>query len=544
MTLKIGLGNSLILDATINPDFGQVEADPAVLNLSTFETFYPERRPFFVEGMQILRFPTFGGDGAGPGMFYSRRIGRGIGPDEVDISDEERVESLPQHATILGAAKLSGRISRGLSIGVLEAVTRREHSSVRSATGDVRDLPLDPAIHYNVLRARQDVLEGSYVGGIFTSVARERKAPALTAGLDWDLRLADATHRLDGFLAFTRTTDPDRQRVDGGAGRMQLARVAAVHWLWSASVDFTTPRYDINDVGFFRRPNDYGGFATLTYKEDVPAAVVRSYHFRTSMHERWNFDRANLNRNLELDTKVVFTNYWEVDASGGVDLGRYDDRETRGNGLYQKPTSGRFSVEVETDDRDVVALGLQQRWGWDERAMHRYAIEAKVEYRPVSWMAWSMETEFERVRRQEAWVENVSIGDRSISLFGDRSTDLASFTLRGEVTFTRDLTLQLYGQVFVAKGRYASFRAMDAPGVFHPWDGALPQRDFREHELHTNVVLRWEYVPGSTLYLVWSQVREGSDGTIFRTIQDDLGAVFRTPPSHVLLLKVSYWWNL
>jgi hypothetical protein len=541
--LKIGLGNSLTIDATVNPDFGQVEADPAVLNLSTFETFYPEKRPFFIEGMQIIRFATFGDDN-GPGMFYSRRIGRGIDPDEAGAEEDERVESIPQHVSILGAAKLSGRLTNTTSIGILQAVTRREYATVREPGQMARERLVEPESHYNVIRIKQDVLGGSSVGGILTSVARKAEAPALTAGLDWDLRLWEATHRLDGFLALSHTSDAAGQRVSGGAGRVHLARSAAVHWLWSASVDFTTPRYDINDVGFFRRPNDYGGFATLTYKEDQPAAVVRSYDIEAQAHERWNFDGAQLNRNLGLDINVLFSNYWETGVEFAVDFGQYDDRETRGNGLYRKPTSSVLELYGETDDRRVLALGAGYRTEWDAHGKREQSIEAVLEYRPLPWMEWTFETEFETIRGEEAWVTNTLLGGRTVSLFGDRNTDMANFTVRGEVTFTRDLTLQVYGQLFLAKGYTGSLRTMVAPGSFGTWPDDILPAGFNEHELHTNAVLRWEYVPGSTLYLVWSQAREGTGQKAHTVLGEDVADAFRLAPSNVLLLKVTYWWNM
>jgi hypothetical protein len=541
--LKIGIGSGLTLDATVNPDFGQVEADPAVLNLSTFETFYPEKRPFFIEGMQIIRFPTFGEDG-GPGMFYSRRIGRGIDPDEAMEDGDERVESVSQHVTILGAAKLSGRLTRSTSIGILEAVTRREYAMVRDAQQDVHERRVEPEAHYNVLRIKQDVLDGSSLGGILTSVARNGRAPGLTAGMDWDLRLWEATHRLDGFLAASHTSDRPGERISGGAGRIQLARIAAVHWLWSASADFTTPRYDINDIGFFRRPNDYGVFATLEYKEDQPAAVVRYYNIETKLHERWNFDRAQLNRGVGLDLNILFANYWEAGVEYSIDVGRYDDRETRGNGLYEKPGENSVEIFAATDDRKVLAFGIGQRWGWDRHGKRQYGIETALEYRPLSWMEWSFETEVERVRNQEAWRGTGVNAGRLVNIFGDRNTDMVSFTLRGEVTFTRDLTLQVYGQLFLAKGGFISSRAMVGPGAFVEQPMGMLPFDFNEHELHTNAVLRWEYLPGSTLYLVWSQARQGT-GQVARTVLGaDLADAFRLAPSNILLLKVTYWWNV
>ena len=198
--LKVGLANNFVLDATINPDFGQVEADPAVLNLSTMETFYPERRPFFIEGMQIFRFSTFGGDGAGPGLFYSRRIGRALGEDRVPLEDGEHLVRAPQAATILGAVKVAGKTAGGLSVGVLQAVTDREYAIVEK-DGRESERQVETAASYSLVRLRQDVLDGSSVGMIATVVARETHLPSFTGGMDWNLYDGERKHGLTGFLA-------------------------------------------------------------------------------------------------------------------------------------------------------------------------------------------------------------------------------------------------------------------------------------------------------------------------------------------------------
>ena len=186
LDLKYGLAGNLTLNATVNPDFGQVEVDPAVLNLTTFETFYPEKRPFFVEGAQIINFTTFGGN-LGPGLFYSRRIGR---PPSIqaDTSGGRTLREYPATTTILGAAKLTGKTAGGLSIGALSAVTAEEEAVVVDSLGREARQVVAPLSSYNVLRLRQDVLQNSNVGGALTAVARRGGEPAFTGGFDWKLR--------------------------------------------------------------------------------------------------------------------------------------------------------------------------------------------------------------------------------------------------------------------------------------------------------------------------------------------------------------------
>ena len=540
--LKLGIGNNLTLDATVNPDFGQLEADPAVLNLSTFETFYPERRPFFIEGTQIIRFATFGDDG-GPGLFYSRRIGRAISPEEAEVPPGGRIEKIPQHVTILGAAKLTGKFAGGMSLGVLQAVTREEVARVVDAEGSSSEQVLEPLALYNVARFRQDVLSGSYVGGIVTSVARASRLPAFTGGADWNLKLESSAYQLDGFLAGSHTTNGTGERISGSAGKLQFQRLAARHWLWFLEADFTTPGYNINDIGFFRRPNDFGGIFSLKYKEDAPASVVRSYAATLMLHERSNFDGANIFRTLGLKTDILLDNYWQVSAAADLDVGQFDDRETRGYGLYRKPTGYSAGLALETDDREALSGGIFQTFGWDERGKRQWTAEGWLECRPASWSEYSVEAGFGRVRNQEAWVENVDLNGNGVAtIFGDRETQEVSLTVRGSMTFTRDLTLQIYGQLFLAKGHYSGFRQMVAPDTFVPYPyGGNP--DFNTQTFNTNLVLRWEYLPGSTMFLVWSQARDAQGDQYFTSFHDDLRGTFHVPPANVIMLKVSYWWG-
>ncbi|MDI6766805.1 MAG: DUF5916 domain-containing protein [Bacteroidota bacterium] len=304
--IKYGISSNFTLDATVNPDFGQVEADPAVLNLSTYETFYPEKRPFFIEGTQILRFTTFGGR-FGPGMFYSRRIGRAISIGEIDVPENGRLEKYPQSTTILGAVKLTGKTSTGFSIGVLEAFTNEEKATVNDSVGQMSEQVLEPFGYYNVIRLKQDIMDNSNVGMILTSVLKDSRYPTFTNGYDWNLKFNENAYSLSGFLALSHRTKQSGNKMTGSAGKIGFGKVAGEHWLWSLNTDFTSKKYNINDVGFFFRPNDFGGSGSITYKENVPADVVRYYDFGLSLHERWNFDRINISRNVGIDGHFLFS---------------------------------------------------------------------------------------------------------------------------------------------------------------------------------------------------------------------------------------------
>ena len=538
LDLKYGVSSNFVIDATINPDFGQVEADPAVLNLSTFETFYPEKRPFFIEGTQIIRFTTFGGD-FGPGMFYSRRIGRAISQRDVSVPAGGRIEELPQNVTILGAAKVSGKTNNGFSIGVLQAVTQEEKAVVVDSSGSKQDQVVEPLAYYSIFRLKKDFHGNSNIGMMFTATAKETRIPAFTNGYDWHVYLGENTYALNGFLALSHTTNAQGTRRTGSAGKMQFERIAAEHWLWSVSGDFTNPKYNINDVGFFFSPDDFGAVASLTYKEDTPAEVVRYYSIGGHVHVRQNFEGANIARQMNIRSQLLFTNYWSMSGSLDADGGIFDQYESRGYGLYRKPVNYQANISVTSDPRLDVTGTISQGFVWDEKEKRGFAMSGGVMFKPLSWMEYSVSAEYQKVRNQEAWADAIA----GSAIFANRNTDEYNFTLRSTITFTRDITVQFYSQVFLAKGHYEKFRQMINPSDFLAYN-YIGSPDFNRRELHTNLVLRWEYLRGSTLYLVWSQARGAVAGNYFTSLNNDLNGTFEIPPSNTILLKASYWLTL
>ncbi len=536
-------GSGLTIDATINPDFGQVEADPAVLNLTTYETFYPEKRPFFIEGSQIIRFTTFG-DEFGPGLFYSRRIGRAL---DVEPPDGGYVLNQPRFVTILGAAKISGKTKSGLSIGVLEAVTRRETATMVDENGHRAEEVVEPLANYSLVRLRQDLLENSNVGMIITSVNRDGKLPAMTAGLDWNLKFLESVYRIDGFLAGSRTTNTLGQRVDGTAGKFDFSKEGGPHWRGSISFDFTGKKFNINDMGFFRRPNDYGWIGQVLYRDDSVRSFERFWSVSGMYHLRRNFDGAEIIHSGMVDAEITFTNYWELDIEAQVDRGKYDDRETRGNGLYRRPGTQGVGMHVESDSRELVVAEVGADLSSDERFGRFFGIGAEVEIKAASNAELKFELE-RNVRRNElAWADNyleypidAPLSPRTVTVFADRSSEEWSLTTRGAYIFTPELSLEAYFQLFFAKGKYENFYRMRAPDRFVSVPG-YSKPDFNELSFNSNLVLRWEYLPGSTLFLVWSQARNGERGTYRTPFGDNFSNTFALPADNVLLLKVSYW---
>lgn len=548
--LKYRPTGRITVDATINPDFGQVEADPAILNLSTFATFYPEKRPFFIEGSQIIRFSTFGDD-FGPGLFYSRRIGR---PISVEASPGGYVKNEPYFATILGAAKISGKTQDGLSIGVLEAVTREERSTFVDSVGNAFEQKVEPLSNFSVFRLRKDVLDNSNVGMILTNVSRDGSLSAITGGVDWNLRFLKSEYRMDGFIALSHTTHADRivqsvyggRYLDGSAGKVSFNKEGGEHWRWTLGYDFTSKEYNINDIGFFRRPNDHGSANTIRYREDIPSQHVLRWDVSTTYHYRTNFDNAELFNSVQLKGELLLSNYWEIEAQINADRGKYDDRETRGNGLYRKPATQSLQIQFGTDPRLPATGALEVSAGKDARASSNWTMKSQIEVKAASNITIQFSLNHTEINRFFAWAANLTSLDdpllpanRTHSVFAERTISEWDLTSRGSFVFTHNLTLQYYLQLFFAKGRFENPQRMQSEDSFVPYP--FSKSDFNELFLNSNVVLRWEYLPGSTAYLVWSQSRSGERGSYATPFGDNFGNIFGLPSTNVLLLKISYW---
>jgi hypothetical protein len=538
-------GSGLTIDATFNPDFGQVEADPAVLNLTTYETFYPEKRPFFVEGLQIIKFTTFGGE-FGPGLFYSRRIGRAL---NVEAPPGGYVLDEPRFATILGAAKISGKTSSGLSIGVLEAVTGKETATFVDSLGNRTKEVVEPLTNFSVVRLRQDLFENSNIGMILTSVNRDGRSPAMTAGADWNLRFQESIYRIDGFFAKSRTTNGAGEGLEGTAGKFNFSKDGGPHWRGAVSIDWTSKQYNINDMGYFRRPNDYGWIAQLLYRDDEVTDFKRIWSVSSQYHLRRNFDGAELFDQITVAGDILFPSYWEFKPQVVIDRGKYDDRETRGNGLYRKPGSLGLNVSLETDSRRPVVADVSLQYGSDELNMRGVTIGSEFEFKPVSNLTIEIGLQYSQRSRERAWVTNITeypidvpLPPRTVSIFAERSTTQWDLESRGSFVFTRDLTLQWYFQIFFAQGKYENYLRMLDPETFSPYQFSQPE--FNRLSFNSNLVLRWEYLPGSTLYVVWSQARQGEGGNYGTGFSDNFSKTFSLPVDNVLMLKVSYWLSM
>ncbi|HEX2077344.1 MAG TPA: DUF5916 domain-containing protein [Longimicrobium sp.] len=598
--LKYRLTSNFTLDATVNPDFGQVEVDPAVINLTAFETQFAERRPFFVEGAEIFRF---GGDGTNLG-FYSRRIGR-----PPTLAPPVAARDVPTTTRILGAAKLSGRTQGGWAIGVLDAVTGRETARFRTDDGDQR-MTAEPLTNYFVGRARRESRAGqTAVGGFVGAVNRNLdsdelsaalRSSAYSAGVDWFHQWAQRNWTLTGFLIGTHVRgdegvlistqrlpyhyfqrpDADHLQLDssltslsGFAGAVQVNRRMGRHWSAYGRLNTISPGYEVSDLGFQRRADRLDAEVGGDYQETRPGKVLRRWFTYGSALVEHNYAWENISNRLFWGGNLQLLNYWFAYTNVGVSLpGTVDDRLTRGGPAARRVGFYTVNAGVSSDPRkkvigDVGTFLQRDRAGGDDNQFF-----ARLLLRPAPHWEFSIGPSFSRTHVVAQYLGTVpdpaateTFGARYV--FASLNQTTTALEARLNYTFTPDLSLQVYAQPFIASGEYGAPKELERPGTFRfrvygedvgevvdgriypngtgpdAFSFAAPQPDFNFRSLRGNAVLRWEWRPGSTMYLAWQQNR--SD---FRPFGDfdlsrDADGVFGAAPDNIFLLKVSYWLN-
>lgn len=544
LDLKYGITQNFTLDIAANPDFGQVEVDQSVLNLTVFETFYPEKRPFFLEGSPIFSFGN-SFDGRQLRLFYTRRIGKQpIAPYPPD-SGFSYVDE-PQVTTILGAGKLTGKTGGGLSVGLLTALTGEEQGVAEDIAGN-RKPPVifEPEANYNVLRLKQDVGDRGAVGMIATTTFKDRRFPSLAGGVDWNLRPGGGKIAIDGYLSGSQLTPEEGTRNTGSSGRIGIGTLESENWFGFGAYDFATHRFSINDAGYFSQPRDQGGYAELSYRENYAEEPIRRYSFTTNYSSRWNWNGTRTLQQVEFEPKWELRNFWLLTLDFVHEMSAHDDEYRGIVGLYRRPESNTFAATIQSDSRKAIhAVG---HGGFESagNGMTSWWTSFQWTLRPNSWMEFSPALTVVVTRSEEAWpLFFYTAGGKN--LFGDRDIDQYDISLRGTITFSRSISLQFFTQVLLAKGQYSNFRELEGPDRLTsiPYDKSAGNPDFNEKILNANIVFRWEYLPASTVYLVWTQARFGDDAMYGRSVGESLGETFKLPMDNVLLAKVTYWWSL
>jgi len=577
LDVKYALTPGLTFTSTFNPDFGQVEADPAVVNLSAFETFFNERRPFFVEGSGMFKFDSDCWDGP-CSMFYTRRVGRAPQGTSVFPDDDGVYTEYPAQSTILGAGKLTGRVGR-VSIGVMHAVTQEETGTMLE-DGVRTQQAVEPTTNYTVARARREFANQSSIGGIFTSTLRRlpdalRFIPdrAFSAGLDVDARFK-RFYSLTGYWAASTvrgdpsaildlqensrhyyqrpdatsfTLDPSLTVLNGTSGRIGINKIGGQRVRFGSQVGFKSPGFDLNDAGFLRRADETWTLNYFSLRSEVPNRWFRRRELNVNEWSVWNADGDHLLNGGNVNGNATFVNNWEAGVGFNVNAGSLNDRETRGGPMMWFEGFNTFWSWVNTDNRKRLSANVFNGGGSNGHGSSFHDHEFTVTYRPVTALTATGGMRFNSAENNDQWTDRVTdTSDHYV--FGHLSQTTVALTGRLNYTMSPTLSLQLYGEPFVSGGAYTDFREAidprnrDAAQRYAPFAYA-DNPDFNVKSFRTTNVLRWEYKPGSTLFVVWQQARENDVVPIGFRFGRDVRNIFAVPPKNVFLVKLAYWLN-
>jgi hypothetical protein len=598
--LKMGLGPNVTLDAAVNPDFGQVEADPAVVNLSAFEVFFDEKRPFFLEGSQLLR-------GNGPNYYYSRRIGAAPpGSASGDFVD------YPANSTILAAGKVTGRFASGLSVGTLAAVTDREFARTYDTLGAAFGrVAVAPPTAYGVVRLQQQFgAAASTIGATVTAVRRD-EAPgsalaavldreAFTGGIDGVIRWDGGAFRLRGYAGFSTVrgdtaaligiqsspahfyqrpdagyihVDSTRTTLGGYTAGLDVGKTGGGHWRYDAGFGIESPGLELNDAGRLFNADGRNGFAAVEYRETRPGRWYQSFGLGLNGSAEWDFGGIRQYAVSEQTLDLTLKNFWSVGAYVDQYWPSLDHALTRGGPLMAAPGWWESGFRMSSSFGARTAWSGRVSYSHDALGGEATRVAGSLSIRPTSRFQLSLAPSYVREIDSRQYIATLDSGGPATYgqryLFGviDRST--LSAQLRLTYTLTPDLTLELYAEPFAASGRYygigelARGRTSDLtvyaadstrnPSLVRDTSGAYTLRDvngyrraidnpdFNVLSFRSNFVLRWEWRPGSTLYLVWQQSRSASDTRGALVGPRALWDSFRAVGDNFLALKVSYW---
>lgn len=608
---KIGVTNNMILSLSLNPDFGQVEADPSEVNLTAFETYFSEKRPFFVEGKNITDYSLGLGSGSNgvDNIFYSRRIGRS--PRLNHPAGEGEYAHTPGFTPILGSAKLTGKSSGGLSVGIIEAVTARVNTRIYDPVADKTILKTaEPITNYTVGRVQKDFSGGkTIIGGMVTSTLRSLDAEtegyfhrsATTGGLDFTRYFGNMNYIFQLRSAFSNVTgteeviartqisvihnfnrpgadyleyDNTRTSLSGFGGNLMAGKIGGNLQLLYMSA-WKSPGFEINDIGFMQVADQYLGIGVIGYSIHKPFSIFNRMNFGTNLIHLLDFG-GNLNTaGIAQSWNATFRNYWGTSMTVQLNGPETDNHILRGGPAMKMPAQLYIGGGIDSDSREKLTAEFYARYYRTFSDMRtQYNLSLEIEYKPTNALSFSTEPEWSTTRDQMQYVATRSATSGVYTpryIFGTIDQKIVSLSLRIDYNITPDLTIQYWGQPFFGSGKYADFKRITNPiasdfedryellssgklsyaikdreylideNLDSFGDYSFTNPDFSVSEFLHNLVIRWEFLPGSTAYLVWSQTRDYQSGNGLYDFSRQSYDLFNSTRAHnIFLVKFSY----
>ena len=608
---KIGLTNDVTLDFTINPDFGQVEADPSQVNLSAFQVFFRERRPFFVEGNNILNFgltanANTDSDFDRDNLFYSRRVGRN--PSGGVTTETNDHVDFPSNTHIIAATKVTGKNKNGFSFGLLESVTKREFATI-DRLGDRHKQEVEPLTNYFVARIQQDFKEGStYIGGMLTGVYRDIATgsaldflhkQAYSGGLDFVHNIKDRTYTLSINTVFSHVNgttaailntqtrsehlfqrpDADHLTLDStltslmGTGGTVIFGKNTGKLVFQSGTTWRSPKLELNDAGFMRVADRINVWNWISYRAiQRQKGIFRRLQFNLNQGSQFDFDGKSLGNTMRINVNSDFKNLWGFGGGFYHEGNIRSNADLRGGPAIIYPGAVNYWVYFRTNDRKKISFAAST-WQYFGKQNYAYGrgINFRMNLQPMDALSISLRPRFSRRRNDMQYVTTESYlnTDRYIIATIDQKT--YSMQIRMNYSIKPNLSIQYYGQPFVTSGNYSAFKRItdakasiltnrferldarylhynDQDAVYEVdedrdglMDYSFGQPSFNFVQFRSNLVLRWEYKPGSTLFLVWNEQRtDDLDITTDSSVGGMIRGLFDKKPHDIFLIKFTY----
>ena len=605
--INLGLTSNLTLSATVNPDFGQVEADPAVVNLSAFETFFPERRPFFLEGVDIYKFGIGLGDGDGSAesLFYTRRIGRA---PQGRPQYRGGYSNSPDQTTIIGSAKLSGKTSSGWTMGALASFTAEESATVIDSIGGSHRDVVEPRTGYFVGSLARDFRDGQTKITLFGTAVNRNLTPnlqwlrsrAFAGGLRWTHRFAEQKFSFNGWASVANvggsaeaidltqrssarwyqrpdnthvTYDPNRTSLSGFSGQITFGKISG-NWRFSTGLDTRSPGYEVNDAGFQQDADRTIGYVWGNRRWLEPGKVFRQFNVNVNAWHARTYGWEHVSTGFNTNGWGILSNYWNVNAGIGRNLESLSPGTLRGGPAFLRPASTNMWAGIGSDSRKTFRFGLSGFYGrQDQNAGWSYSVNPNISWRPAANLDFTFGPSiFKQFSGWQYYTFSEAL-DANHYVFGELNQTVTSMTFRANMTFTSNMSLQIYAEPFAATGDYTQFKEVSDPrgatfqdrflnyrddqivdlgdgriGIDLDRDGNsnifIGQPDFTVLSFRSNVVLRWEYMLGSTLFLVWQHNRSDFSSLPNFDFTTNLGSIFTAPATNTFVVKLNYWLSL
>lgn len=609
---KIGITNNLTLDFTVNPDFGQVEADPSSISLDGFQIFQEEQRPFFVENKNIFDYQVTRAQAGGPftkdNVFYSRRIGRS--PQAVTTAGSGEFVDRPGNTTILGATKFSGKTKSGLSIGILEAVTQEEIALIDN-NGTRRKEVVEPLTNFFLTRLQKEYNNSNtLIGGMFTATNRNLTDTninslhnsAYSGGVDVKHQWNNRSWYVEGNVVLSKvlgskesiyntqtslrhnfqrvdathvTLDPTRTSLTGTGGNIKIGKSGGGNFIFETGVTWRSPELEMNDMGFQRNADDITHYNWMAYQSLKPFSVFRRLQINYSHYVSWNFEGKHTYLGINTNSRATFKNNWKAGLSLHYVRVDYTDSALRGGPMLKLPNSLDYNMHLNSDESKKVKFNFRagQTKG-AENSFKKTFLSFGMTYVPINSLNISVNAGINSNQQELQYVTTAvsNLSSNSAPRYINASLDQDTFnlSLRLNYTLSPTMSIQYYGSPFISRGRYTNFKyitnslASKFTDRYQPYasnqisydsnsgsylidenldtttDYGFGNPNFSFIQFQSNLVARWEYIPGSEIFLVWSQGLTGSGDPMDKLLPSLKDNIAGQKPHDIFLIKATY----